>query len=438
MSFLNYGIGESKRWYYPSSAFIIAATRIAVWALFYPHIQTMFNLETTASIILVSTFTGVGSMVLGPPVAGFILDKYGPKIPFFLSAFITLIGYFVLAAVLRQTTWSAAMPLWYTGGFLIGFGAGLYSGAYTSTVAKWFPDRLGVAMALGGSGVSVGTMVYAPLIAAIIVARGFTSEIFMILGFIGFASIAIFGIIPWKMPENEWKPAGWVARAKTAGKEVVDQKQYTFAEATKDKRFWILAGGFIGASFSYMFFAQNVTMIIIEGLTKSGMERADILATVVPYYLSLVAFTGLMGRFCWGWILDKLGPFVALPLMYFTSGVLIWVFYMGYTSAMFIYVAGGILMFVMSGEGTLHYASVPAVFGRRHIGKIMSTLNSMSVGIGITCGGFVGAYIRDVTGGFKAALILAVTLRMIGTLFALTGYRLTKKIQQQEKKDLTV
>ena len=432
MSVLDVGVGEDKRWVYPITAFLISASRITVWALFYPHIQILFNLPNTSSIVLVSTFTGLGSMILGPPVSGYILDKYGPKIPFALSAVITLLGYFMLASVLTKESWEVARPLWYVGGFLVGFGAGLFSGSYTSSVAKWFPDNVGKAMAISTSGASIGTMFLAPIIASMIKANGFTSNIFMLVGFLGFSTIILLGILPWKKPENEWVPKGWVPKARK-GSTTTDQKQFTFQEATHDIRYWIMAGGFIGAAFSNMLFSQNVSMIIIEGLTKTGMQKADILATVVPYYLSLVAFAGLIGRFGWGWILDKLGPFIALPLMYFTSGVMMWVFYLGYTNVMFIYVAGCILMFAMQGEGTLHYATVPAVFGRRHIGKIMSVLNAMSVGIGIALGPFLGSYIKEITGGFKAALIFAVTLRMISTAFAITGHFVTKKMDAIEK-----
>ncbi|HZK25647.1 MAG TPA: MFS transporter [Oscillospiraceae bacterium] len=435
MSFLTYGVGDNKRWYYPMSAFMMGAMRIAPWALFYPHVQTAFNLETTANIILVSTFTGLGSMILGPPISGTILDKYGPKIPFALSGIFSLAGYLTLMVVLGKETWAEAQTLWYVGGFLIGLGAGFYAGSYTATVAKWFPDRLGVAMALGGSGMSIGTMILTPLIASFIVRYGFTGNIFMILGIVGFCAITLLGAIPWRLPKADWKPEGLGAKAKASGKPVQEQKQFTFAEAVRDRRYWILAGGFLGAAFSNMLFSQNVTLIIIEGLTSVGMGRADIMATVVPYYLSLTSFAGIFGTFLWGWVLDKLGPFVALPLMYFISGVLIWVFYMGYTSVTFIYVVGAILVLAMRGEGTLHYAAVPAVFGRQHIGKIMSTLNSMSVGIGIALGPFLGSYIRDITGGFKTSLILAVSLRMMGTAFALVGYFLTKK--EKAKKDVT-
>ncbi|MGI6659983.1 MAG: MFS transporter [Dethiobacteraceae bacterium] len=435
MSLLTYGVGESKRWYYPISAFLISALRIAPWALFYPHVQTAFNLDTTASIILISTFTGLGSMIIGPPISGAILDKYGPKIPFVLSGIFALSGYLILMVVLGKETWAEAQTLWYVGGFLIGLGAGFYSGSYTATVAKWFPDRLGTAMAVGGSGMSIGTMILTPLIASFIVQYGFTGNIFLILGVVGFCAITLLGVIAWRLPAADWKPQGMVVKARAAGQPVQEQKQYTFAEAIRDKRYWILAGGFLGAAFSNMLFSQNATLIIIEGLTSVGMDRAEIMATVVPYYLSLTSFAGIFGTFFWGWVLDKLGPFVALPLMYFISGVLIWVFYMGYTSVTLIYILGAILVLAMRGEGTLHYASVPAVFGRQHIGKIMSTLNSMSVGIGIAFGPFLGSYIKDITGGFKASLILAVSLRMMGTAFAIIGYFLTKKEKEQAKSE---
>ncbi|KPU46199.1 oxalate:formate antiporter [Oxobacter pfennigii] len=435
MSFLLKGVGENKRWFYPISAFFMAAFMAGgLWSMFYPHVQTHFKLENVATIVLISTFTGLGTMVVGPPVAGYILDKYGPKIPLALAAVFYFTGYAIVSTVLKQPSWSNALPLWYIGGFFCGFGGGLFGGTYTSTVAKWFPDRVGTAMGIAVAGGGTGTIFMSPLTASFIASSGFSGTVFIILGLLGLFWFAL-GCIFWKMPDNDWKPAGWIPKSPTTGKVVEEQKQFTLPEAVRDKRFWILYGGFLCSAFANTLFGQNASMIIIEGLTKAGMERADILAMVVPTYLSINAFGGLIGRFTWGWLMDKMGgPFRTLPIVYFISGVMIWVFYMGYTSSSFIFAVAAILSFTLAGEPVLHYAAVPSIFGRRHIGKIMNTINSFSVGIGITVGGVAGASIRDALGGYFWALVVAVVLRMIAASFATTGFFVTRKMDAAAKK----
>lgn len=427
---LEKGIGEEKRWFYPITAFIIGAaiTVTGLWTMLYPHIQAHFGLETTASIVLAATFSGMGSMIVGPPITGAILDKYGPKIPFIMSTISFATGHGLIIKMLSMNDWSAAMYIWYLGSFLVGLGGGFYAGTYTATVGKWFPDKLGTATGLAVAGTGSGTIIYSPLVALYIKSHGFSGNIFLF--FAVMVVIFLFGLgIPfWKTPPHDWTPAGMQSRSKSSNaKSIQLARDYTLQEAVKDKRFWLLYVCFISSAFSNMFFVQNASLIIIEGLSKT-MARETILTSVVPMFLTISAVAGLVGRFGWGVITDKLGgPWKTLWMAYLFPAILMGAFYLGYHSIILIFLIGFLLYFGFGGEPVIHYAIVPYVFGRRHLGKVMSTLNSFSVGLGIAFGPFVGAYIKDVTGGYYWALVLAVIIRLCGTAFALLGLKIAEK-----------
>mgnify|MGYP000866504457 CR=1 FL=1 len=240
--------------------------------------------------------------------------------------------------------------------------------------------------------------------------------------------IAGLGIPFWKIPPHDWTPAGMQLKAKSSdSKKIHIARDYTLPEAIEDRRFWILYVCFICAAFSLMFFAQNASLIIIEGLSKT-MSREEILTSVVPLFLTITALAGLLGRFGWGVITDKLGgPWRTLWIVYLLPAILMGLFYLGYHSKTLIFIIGFLFYFCSGGEPVIHYAIVPHVFGRRHLGKVMSTLNAFSVGIGIAFGPYVGAYIKDITGGYYWALVMAVIIRLFGTACALWGLRLDKK-----------
>lgn len=427
---LEKGIGEEKRWFYPISAFLIGAAIFVtqLWTMFYPHIQAHFGLETTASIVLAATFSGMGSMIIGPPITGTVLDKYGPKIPFVMSAISFIAGYSLIINMLTLKDWATAMYLWYLGSFLIGLGCGFYSGTYTATVGKWFPDKAGTAMGLAVAGSSCAPIIYSPFVASLIKSYGFTGNIFLPLAVIAVVFLVGLGIPFWKTPSHDWAPAGMQPKSKSSNaKSIHLAKDYTLQEAVKDKRFWLLYACFISSAFSNMFFVQNASLIIIEGLSQT-MIREDILASVVPLFVSISALSGLLGRFGWGVISDKLGgPWKTLWMVYFLPAILMGVFYLGYHSKMLIFIIGFLLYFGLGGEPVVHYSIVPYIFGRRHLGKIMSTLNAFSVGLGIAFGPYVGAYIKDITGGYYWALVLAIIIRLCGTAFAILGLSLDKK-----------
>lgn len=429
---LNKGVGEEKRWFYPSSAAIIglAITIYGIWPMFYPYIQAHFGLETTASIVLAATFTSMGFMLIGPPIAGRILDKYGPKINYIISAILLFTGHNLVRLMISKTNWSDAMYLWYIASLFVGLGIGFSSGTYQSTVGKWFPDKTGTAMGLTMAGAGAGTIVYSPLINAYIKANGFSGNIFMYLGIIAVVVVLGLGLI-WKVPTHDWVPEGMRSKANGVSGSEVKQvhlaRDYTLSEAIRDKRFWVLYVCIISSAFSLMFFMQNVTLIIIEGLSNT-MSEGEIMTTVVPVFLSLTALSALVGRFSWGVITDKIGgPWKTLWMVYLLPAIWMVLFYVGYQSKIFILINGCLFYFLSGGEPTLHAAIVPYVFGRRHLGTIMTTLFAISAGVGMAIGPFLGAYIKDVTGGYYWALVLAVIIRLIGTGAAIYGLRDDKK-----------
>jgi OFA family oxalate/formate antiporter-like MFS transporter len=425
---LKKGVTEEKRWFYPISAFTVGVivTVTALWTLFYPHIQMHFGLDTAATIVLGATFSGIGSMILAPPIAGIILDKYGPKINFILAALFLAGGHVLISRMLKLTDWSVAMYYWYIGSFLIGFGTGFFAGTHTATVGKWFPDKTGTAMGLAVAGAGTGTIIYSPLVAAYIRANGFNGTIFLFFAVISAAAMLFIMTPFWRTPEHDWLPKTMQGQT-TAAKAAPVSKDFTFEEAIRDKRFWVMGVCFVCAAFSLMFFTQNVTLIILEGLSDSTPTET-ILTTVIPLFLTIQAFSGLVGRFSWGVISDKMGgPWKTLWLVYLIPAILMAIFYLGYNSVFLIYVVGFLFFFISGGEPVIHYAIVPHVFGRRHLGKIMNIINAFTVGVGVASGPFVGAYIKDITGGYVLALVLAIVIRLIGTAFALYGLKLDKK-----------
>jgi len=432
---LNKGVGEKHRWYYPISSCVIGCgfMVMGLWSMFYPFLQDFFGLETVASIAIGASLLGLGNMIIGPPIAGIIFDKYGPKIPLLLAGIIYLSGFFVLSFMLKTNDWQAGSSLWYIGSFLVGLGMGFFAGTYPPTIAKWFPDRLGTAMGLAVAGAGAGVVVMSPIIGALIANLGFTGMVFTIVGIIGAVIIIVLGAIFWKIPSPGWLPEGWTPQKDALSQATVQEKDYTLGQAAKELRFWLLMVCFLCSAFAAMGFMQNVSMIVQEGLLKGGFAREYIMISVVPLFLSLTGLATTIGGFFWGAVTDKMGgPWRTLPIVYFTSGVMIALFYLGYQSLALIFVFGCLFYFLFGGEPTIHYAIVPHVFGRgKNIGTLMNVMNSFSVGIGIVLGPFLFAYINDISGGYMLALMLAVILRMIATVVVLITSRVSNRMEAQ-------
>lgn len=427
--FLVKGIGVKKRWVYPISAFFISLGLSTgnIWTIFYPYVQEHFNLNMVANVVLASLFIGLGMMVFGPLITGFIIDRFGPKLPSLLSLVSVVSGYLVIIKMLGSNTWSSAMPLWYVGSFFVGLGLGLYGGTYSTTLAKWFPDKPGIATGLGVAGLTAAPIVYSPIIAFMVNKRGFNGNIFLLF-MIAAIILLLVVILFWKHPPHK-KIIGLlkIKSRKQSNKESNKIKDFTLLEASKTSFFWILFTSFLCASFAQMFFVQNASLLIIEGLENS-MGREYALAVIVPLFLTIAGIGGCLGSFGWGYIIDKMGgPWKTLPILYFSTAVLILLFFLTYGSVILILIIGFLLYMGLQGEPTVHYAAVSYVFGRKHLGRIMTTLQAFSVGIGISIGPFIGAYLKDVTGGYFWAIIIAVSLRIIATSSSLIGLGIARR-----------
>ena len=429
---LDSGVGARYRWFYPISSFVIACgvSLIFLWSMFFPYVRDLFGLETVAPIALASSFVGLGTMVIAPPLAGALFDRYGPKPPLGIAGVVFFAGFVILSAMMNYEDWTAGRYFWYGGSFTVGLGMGFFVGTFPSTVARWFPDKIGTSMGVAVSGHAAGSVVMAPVIGALITTLGFTAPVFIITGAVGFVLITAIGVLFWKVPPPDWTPQESAADLKPGAGEAGSEKHYTLGEAVKDTRFWFLMICFITAAFGFMGFAQNASMIVEEGLLAGGYGRDYIAACVVPLFLSLTGVANVLGAFSWGVITDKIGgPWNSIPLVYVSSALLIGGFYLGYEYLALVFVLGFILYFLFGGEPAVHFIIVPYVFGRKHIGKLMNIMNSFSVGLGITLGPIVYAQLRDITGGYILALLLAIALRIIATGFILAARRKTQLIE---------
>lgn len=392
MDKLNRGVGEKYRWFYPVSSFVIACgvSLILLWSMFFPYVRDLFGLETVAPIALASSFVGLGTMVIAPPLAGILFDKYGPKPPLAIAAVVFLSGFVILAFMMNYADWDLGRYFWYGGSFVVGLGMGFFIGTSPSTVARWFPDKIGTSMGFAVSGQAAGSVVMPPVIGALITSFGFTAPVFIITGVVGFLLIIGIGVLFWKVPPSDWKPAESNQSTGTNEQESKSENHYNLGEAAKDKRFWLLMVSFITSAFGFMGFSQNASMIVEEGLISGGYSPDYIAVSVVPIFLSLTGVATVLGAFSWGVLTDRIGgPWNSLPLVYASSALLIGVFYLGYEYLVPIFLLGIILYFLFGGEPAVHFIIVPYVFGRKHIGKLLNVMNSFSVGLGITLGPIV-------------------------------------------------
>ena len=141
--------------------------------------------------------------------AGAALPKYGPRRLALLGSLLFSGGYLIAGLALYLDE----LMLFYLGYGVIG-GAGIGLGYVTpvATVAKWFPDRKGLATGIVVMGFGVGALLLSKVLAPVLVlqTRGELPELFVSLGLI-FACILVPTSLLLRDPPPGFAPGGAAA-----------------------------------------------------------------------------------------------------------------------------------------------------------------------------------------------------------------------------------
>ena len=320
--------------------------------------------------------------------AGAVLPRFGPRKLAIIGSTMFAGGY-LLAGLALQIDF---LPLFYIGYGVIG-GAGIGLGYVTpvATVAKWYPDRKGLATGIVVMGFGVGALVLSKLLAPILIVttEGDLPMVFIWLGVV-FAAILLPSSVLLGDPPPEYTQA---LTGAGAGAED-DEDEGTVRQCLSSRAFaimWIVFFFNIAAGISVISF-QSSLLQDVWGLADPSVEPE----TLAEYGATLIAVSSLcngIGRLFWGLLSDRIGRVRVFRILLATQmvvfGILMtesnpWVF-----SALVCYV---LLCF---GGG---FATMPSfvldVFGAKKMSVIYGAVLTAWAAAGIFGPVFVG-YVKD-------------------------------------------
>ena len=339
---------------------------------------------------------------LSASLGGVGVDRLGPR-----SVFISGALLMVLAQILASRVESlAALVLTY--GVLLGTGIGLvYSASTVALQSRWFPDVRWRGTAIGFSlmGMGLGSALAAPLWAWGIAVWGWRTTYF-ITGFVflvllaAAASVIRFPDSRLKFtPDSGWGPASQGGVRSPARSEA--QPGLKFREAARTRQLWLLGLLFFLTVFGgLMVIAQLAAFASEPAPGGPGFSRR----TAVILVTALAIMNGI-GRPTWGWMSAHLGVkfcLIVCPLVMMVAQLAL-------TSRSSAVVAGGVLLTGFSFGGTLALLPVmtAAMFGPARLGAIYGVVFFVGFGLGGLVGPPVGGWLREETGDYTAAFIVA-------------------------------
>ena len=237
---------------------------------------------------------------LSAAVAGWWLEKVGPRKSGFVAACCWSLG-FVVSAV---GVWLHQLWMLYAGyGVLGGCGLGLGYITPVSTLIRWFPDRRGMATGMAIMGFGGGAMIASPLSNLLMKWYGSptttgVAETFLTLGAIYFVAMTA-GAFLFRLPPPDWAPPGWSPSARPGSLAAGSYVLPNAALATP--AFYLL--------WAVLFLNVTAGIGILEQAAPMIQEvfNGRVSKDAAAGFVGLLSLFNLVGRFGWSSASDKLG-----------------------------------------------------------------------------------------------------------------------------------
>ena len=288
----------------------LALGTVYAWSVFVAPLEKEFGWKRadTSMIFTILVFVFGISFVL----AGRLQDKKGPFWISVIGGVAVSIGFFVSA----WTTTLGWIFVWL--GVIAGIGNGFGYATPIPVMAKWFPDKRGLAVGLAVAGYGGGSAIFGPLAGNWLIPTYGWRTTLQILGVI-FIVMTMVGAFLLRNPPAGYRPPGWTPApaAKAAG----STHEFTAGETLRTPAFYFMWIAYcLGTVAGFMAISQLVPYAKSVGLAALGTT-----AIVVG------AFGNASGRILSGWMSDAMGRLnvlrlmiaisaVAMPLLYLSGG----------------------------------------------------------------------------------------------------------------------
>ncbi len=391
---------------------VSAGVRAAPTVLVHP-----LEMELGWSRAAISFAVSIGLLLYGlsGPVAGWLMDRFGPKR-------LTVVGIIVIAAsTLAGATVTELWQLNLFWGVLSGVGTGVVAPVLGATVAnRWFVERRGLVLGILGAAASAGQLVSVPALMWLVVEVGWRQGTVLLAGAVMVVLVPVLllmrddpssvGLRPYgevaKYPAPATSPAPAPGTPRAAG---APQRGGVLSRAVRAPEFWLLSGSFFicGASSNGIIGVHFVPHSIDHGIPE--VTAAGVLA--------LMGGMNFVGTIASGWLTDRHDPRKLLAVYYSLRGLSLLLL-------PFVTDFAGLAVFAVF-FGLDYIATVPPTvalvadrFGRMHVGTVFGWV-FFSHQVGAALASYLGGVSRDVLGDYTVAFLAAGLLAIMASMMAL-------------------
>jgi MFS transporter, OFA family, oxalate/formate antiporter len=397
--------GSISRWWrvVGGMSMNLALGSLYAWSVFVAPLEKQFGWKradtsqvfTWAVVVFAISFIFAGRLQdkLGPfwiSVTGGLLVSVG----FFLSAYTTSLQYLIIAF-----------------GVLGGIGNGFGYATPIPVMAKWFPDKRGLAVGLAVAGYGGGSAVFGPLANLYLIPNYGWQTTFKILGAI-FLVMTMIGALLLKNPPVGYKPPGWSPAP--ASKAAATTYEFKPGEVLATPTFYFMWIAYaLGTSAGLMVISQLVPFAKSQGVSSAALATMG---------LFVGAIGNASGRILSGWMSDGLGRLNVLRLMIAISAVAMPILYAVGANVTLLYVVVFVVYWCYGTQLSVNASTTSDFWGTKNAG-INYGLLFTAWGVAGIIGPRIGGVLFDKYKNYQYAFYTAAVLAVVALLCEVVAKR---------------
>jgi len=397
-----------NRWWRLFGALLmnLALGTLYAWSVFVAPLEREFGWKRsqTSAVFTFAAVMFAAALLFG----GKIQDRFGPFWISFAGSILITLSFFLFSFT------SSLYLLYFFYGILGGIGTGFGYGTVVPVMAKWFPDRTGLAIGLALAGFGSGSALFGTFANLVLFPRFGWRTSCMILSGIFFV-MTMTGTFLLKNPsvgtrDTENIPAFHTSTAR---------HQYTPGEVLRTPAFYLMWLAFgLGSTAGLMVISQLIPFANSQGIASAALATMG---------LVVGASGNVSGRILSGWLSDILGRLNTLRVVIAISCVAMPALYWVGARLAALYILIYFVYFSYGAQASVIPATVSDFWGTRHAGTNYGSIFTAWGFAGIL-GPTIGGVLFDRYRNYGVAFYTAAGLAFIALICAALARRPRERI----------
>jgi MFS family permease len=380
-----------------SAVMMVMSGALFCFGVFFEPVATAFG-WTRALISGAFTLSFVVQGLVGI-LMGKINDRFGPR------TVITICGLQGGAGYLLMSQLAAVWQLYVFYGLMVGGGMGGLWVALSSTAARWFLRRRGMATGIMTAGASMGILVVPPLASHLIQVYEWRTA-FFILG----TAVVVFVVSMAQLLKRDPYQIGQLPLGSEQGQRPhrPTGQGYTLAETVKTRQFWHVAIAFFCSGFCIFMISVHAVPHALD-LGVKPIQAATLMTSM--------GAANTVGRLGLGSAADRIGNRNGI-LASFAILTIAWIWLVNASAIETLHIAVVGFGLAHGGHASLFSPLVASLFGLRAHGVILGFVY-IGFAFGAGLGPLIAGYTFDLTLGYGLAFLVGTGAGIVGLVLTL-------------------